>query len=149
MNQEKRRSVEANLFPQARSAIEEWDTFPWHNEVWRPNSSQALAIDVFGFLRQSDARDVVLDALAAELGLPTGATWNVKPEWCDKDNCLNEKRAKTQIDAVARSDKSLIFFECKFTEATGGPCSQTRPVERVLKRALYNATGITSLSKTP
>src|SRR5437870_2418057 len=37
---------------------------------------------------------------------------------------------RSQIDAVARSPKCLIFFECKFTEPDGGPCSQTQPLRK-------------------
>ena len=44
----------ANLFWAARPAVEPWDEFPWHHrsdgqcDRWKPHSSQALAIDVFG-----------------------------------------------------------------------------------------------------
>jgi hypothetical protein len=40
---------------------------------------------------------------------------------------LGEPRS-TQVDEVLESDTGLIFFECKFTEADGGSCSQVKPL---------------------
>lgn len=141
MSSEKRRLVEANLFSNARKAIESWDEFKWHNDqngvcdTDVPHSSQALAIDVFGTLKvvsQQD-RDAVLDSLAKKMGLPAGGPWSIELEWKDPKNHMKEKR-KSQIDAVAKSPSCLIFVECKFTEDDGGPCSQpTKPKKGVLQ----------------
>ena len=129
----RRRSIEANLFPAARPAVEPWDRFRWHGasgdscDTYKEKSSQALSIDVFGTLRQSAEREAVLDHLAASLGLPTGGPWELQLEWRDPDNLLKEKQ-RTWVDAVARSPRSLIFFECKFCEPDGGGCGQTKPI---------------------
>ena len=123
--------IEANLFPASQTAIGSWDLFRWHHDrqkkvdTWKPHSSQALAIDVFGLLQVVDCseRDLILNDLADRIGVASGGPWTVELEWEDADNRLHEK-AKTQVDAVARSPRSLIFFECKFTESDGGTCSQ-------------------------
>ena len=129
----RRRSIEANLFPAALPAVEPWDRFRWHGasgdscDTYKEKSSQALSIDVFGTLQQSPDRDRVLDELAASLGLPAGGPWQVHLEWRDPHNLLKEKQ-RTWVDAVARGARSLIFFECKFTEPDGGGCGQTQPI---------------------
>lgn len=131
MDAKLRKKVEANLFPFARPAVEPWDAFPWHPNskdcmTWQANSSQALAIDVFGTLKclpQND-RDVVCDALAVRLGLPTGGPWTLELEWNDPANLLQETGQPTQVDAIAVSPHTMIFFEGKFSERDGGPCSQ-------------------------
>jgi hypothetical protein len=46
--------------------------------------------------------------------------------WMDKENRLGEPRP-TQVDAMAEGAHSVILFECKFTEAAGGACSQVEP----------------------
>ncbi len=131
-----RRTIEANLFPAAHAAVEPWDSFHWHAgpgercDTFKPHSSQALAIDVFGTLKLHPHRDGVLDALAMRLGLPPGGPWRVELEWRDPDNHLREMQP-TWVDAMARGAHSLIFFECKFSEPDGGACSQTRAAGRV------------------
>lgn len=127
----RRRSIQANLFPAAWAAVEPWDSFRWHAgpgercDTFKENSSQALAIDVFGTLKVSAGRDRVLEDLAAHLGVPGDGPWEVALEWHDPDNLLAEKQP-TWVDAVARGARSLIFFECKFCEPDGGACPQTR-----------------------
>jgi len=77
---ELRQKVAANLFPTAHAAIN-WDRFPWHSDgaggtdAWQPNSSQALAIDVFGTLKLAPERHAILDEIAASIGLPVGGSW--------------------------------------------------------------------------
>ena len=72
------RALNDNLFPLSHGACEPWDEFPWHIGANREidthlaHSSQALAIDVFGAIQNSPSRDVILDALAENLGLPPG-----------------------------------------------------------------------------
>jgi hypothetical protein len=134
MDAETRRSVEGNLFRPALPAIEPWDDFPWHLDShgrcdsWKPHSSQALAIDLFGTLKaeRQAKKDVVLGDLAGYLGLDPEGPWRVELEWIDRANHLREPR-QTQIDAAAFGKKSIVFFESKFTELHGGACSQVLP----------------------
>jgi hypothetical protein len=139
-------TILANLFEGAQAAVLPWGKFRWHSaagegwDTWKEHSSQALAIDVFGALQLSDQRDVVLDRLAAELALPTGGPWQVSLEWHDPHNYLKE-RQPTWVDAVAESPRSLIFFECKFTESDGGSCSQTQPLKTGPHKGLVQCNG--------
>lgn len=134
MDSEQARRVRQNLFPAAQAGID-FATFPWHGaeqgggDADRPHSSQALAIDLFGTLRASAARHAICNRLAATLGLPAADHWDVELEWTAPREHLNEPQP-TRVDAVAISARSLIFFECKFTEADGGSCSQTEPLKR-------------------
>jgi hypothetical protein len=121
----------ANVFRLAQPALSSLDSSKLHrdkhgrSDLSKRHSSQALTIDVFGSLKTADPeiRNGVFDSIADSVGLPVGGEWEVELEWQDRDNCLNERK-KSQIDAVARGAKSLIFFECKFTERDGGSCSQ-------------------------
>lgn len=129
-----REKLRANIFPHAWPAVEPWKKFPWDRgdrgiRTWARNSSQALAIDVFGSIKVSPDRDAILGALARHIGLPSSGPWSVHFEWTDPYNSgtLNEKRL-TQVDVVLKNRASLIFCECKFTEKQGGSCS--RPVPR-------------------
>jgi hypothetical protein len=156
MDPEKRRLIEANLFPHARPAVEPWDEFPWHPNgtnrcaTDRPHSSQALAIDVFGTLMTASQkdRDAILDRLVERLGLPAGGPWYVKLEWKDAANRMKEWR-KSQIDTVARSPKCLIFFECKFKEEDGGPCSQTRALSSGANKGIVQCNGRHEIQHNP
>ena len=151
------RQVKANLFPPALPSVEPWDSFPWHYDgskqcdSWKRQSSQALAIDVFGSLKMAkqDERDLVLAAVTRFLRLPEGVPWDVDLEWMDRANRLKETRAKTQIDAVARSPKSLLFFECKFTETDGGTCSQTTPLRKGDHKGKVQCNGSYSYQTNP
>ena len=135
MDENTRQRIEANLFFAAHPSIADYDSFPWHPnakhvDTWRPNSSQALAIDLFGTLKTAleQERNLILDKFAAELGLPVGGRWYVDLEWLDERNRLHEdSKGRTQVDAIARSPHCVILFECKFTEEAGS-CSQTRAV---------------------
>lgn len=147
MNAVQRRTVENNLFWAAHPAVEPWEAFHWHGapdggatDAYKEHSSQALAIDVFGTLQASPHRDAVLNQLAAQLNLPAGGPWELRLEWSDADNYLNE-RQPTWVDAVARSPRTLIFFECKFTEYDGGACSQTLPLRTGPRRGLVQCNG--------
>jgi hypothetical protein len=139
-------SILANLFPAAHEAVEPFECFRWHSgagdryDTFKIQSSQALAIDVFGTLRCAGSRDTVLDAVGARLGLPPGGPWEVSLEWHDPDNLLHEKQ-RTWVDAVARSPQALVFFECKFTESDGGSCSQTQPLRQGRRKGLRQCNG--------
>jgi hypothetical protein len=124
MNQATRIRLEHNIFLAAHQACEPWETFPWHREAHATHSSQALAIDVFGTIKVSPDRDKILDALAQSIGLPTDGPWAITLEWVVRRSLLNEP-SPTQVDVYAESPRSVILFECKFTEQDGGACSQT------------------------
>jgi hypothetical protein len=121
--------IKANLFPASHAAIGDWKAFRWHRykgiiQTSKPNSSQALAIDVFGTIKVSPEKDRILGALAQKCGIPGDGPWALKLEWNDPDNFLREP-APTQVDALAIGSLSFLVIECKFAE-TGGACSQTR-----------------------
>ncbi|MCJ1961610.1 PGN_0703 family putative restriction endonuclease [Novosphingobium mangrovi (ex Hu et al. 2023)] len=124
-------AIRANLFLGAHEAIGDWAAFPWHSvrgevQAWKPHSSQALAIDVFGTIAAHPDRDIVLDALARYAGLPAGGPWEVLLEWSDPANLLAEPRP-TQVDVLAVGANAILVIECKFTEP-GGSCSQTKRI---------------------
>ena len=139
-------SILANLFPAAHAAVQPVRQFRWHSaageryDTWKVQSSQALAIDVFGTLQTSPNRDAVLDRLAGDLGLPAGGPWDVQLEWHDPENHLGEHQP-TWVDAAAQSPQALILFEGKFTEADGGRCSQTQPLRGGVRQGLRQCTG--------
>jgi hypothetical protein len=138
--------IRSNIFRDAHTAVEPWETFPWHRgsdgkiDAYKKHSSQALAIDVFGTLKMSSDRDTILNHLAKELDLPIEGTWEIDLEWKDPKNLLKERR-QTQVDVVACNRKSLIFFECKFTEADGGSCSQPEPIKDGQNKGLKQCNG--------
>ena len=130
---EKLAALRGNIFDGAHAAIGDWHTFPWHRDKQghvqadKPHSSQALAIDVFGAIGASNAKDAILDALAIEAGLPPGGPWKIELEWTDGQRLLREPRP-TQVDALAIGANAIMVIECKFTEP-GGSCSQTRRIQ--------------------
>ncbi len=135
MDAELRSRIEANLFASARKAVEPWDGFPWHIgrnrtcDTGERHSSQALAIDVFGTLKNTPQqyRDAALRAMGGEMGFPTGGPWNIDLEWKDPKNRLKE-RTQTQVDVLIHSPSVAIFVACRFTEPDGGLCPQTEPL---------------------
>jgi hypothetical protein len=114
-----------NIFHAAWPMVRAWGELDWGKGAVSRRSSQALAVDVFGTIALSPARDAVLDALAAELGLPAGGPWQVDLEWWDRENALGEPQS-TPMDVVLRSPRLLLCVECKFAEPDGGVCKQTR-----------------------
>ena len=138
--------IMSNIFRAAHTAVEPWEEFPWHRgsdgkiDAYKKHSSQALAIDVFGSLKMSPDQDTILNHLAKELDLPIEGSWEIDLEWKDPKNLLKERR-QTQVDVVACNRKSLIFFECKFTEADGGSCSQPAPIRYGLNKGLKQCNG--------
>ena len=71
MNKATRDKIKRNLFPAAHSAVEPWDEFRWHTDrggecdTDKDNSSQALAIDVFGTLSQIKSRHHIFNEILA------------------------------------------------------------------------------------
>jgi hypothetical protein len=126
-------AVRANLFPEAAAVILTRADFLWHRDqagvvtAKMAQSSQALAIDVFGTLQTLAAPSRIVDALVARWGLAVLGPWQFCLERTVPRTTLGEPRP-TQIDASIESNTGLVFFECKFTEADGGACSQTKPL---------------------
>lgn len=90
------------------------------------NSSQALALSVFGNLYLSDNLGILLD-LESDEGLPLLGMKNIIPEQFQmekKIDYLGERRS-TSID-VFLSGEYQIAIECKFIEKEVGPCSHPR-----------------------
>jgi len=146
-------AIKANLFPRSHAAISNWEKFPWHRDrsgVIQTNkieSSQALAIDVFGTIQVSDEKDRILAALARRCGVPDEGPWIVKLEWVDPANFLGEP-TPTHVDAVAFGKSAILLTECKFTEA-GGACSQPNPILKGPHRGLRQCNGDYALQTNP
>ncbi len=157
MNAELKEKVERNLFPRCRAAVEPWDKFKWHTDAsgqcdtWKPHSSQALAIDLFGTIQQTtrEERDAILGAVASDIGLPSDGPWNVQLEWEDAKNHLRESGKLTQVDSLATSPHAAICFECKFGERDGGSCSQTSPLGKGANKGKIQCNGRYELQSNP
>ena len=123
--------IRGNIYPPAWDAVSKTESFPWHEGILRPHSSQALAVDVFGTLKSlgQERRNAVMSAFASSLGVSDEGPWSVELEWLDDKNRLNEKRW-TQVDVLLRGSKAIFCVECKFTESAGGACSQTKKLNR-------------------
>lgn len=137
---EKRNRILQNLFPYAHGAVEPFDKFAWHKnssdiiDTDLPHSSQALAIDVFGTIRESPIRAVLFSAVMRELGIESANAWEAYLEWADPQNRLCETwnrrlDGRTRLDLMSETSHVVASFECKFTES-GGTCSQTMPRRR-------------------
>lgn len=148
-------AIQANLFPEAHQAISNWVSFPWHKgasgqpDTHRINSSQALAIDVFGTIMAREERSSILNRLADELGFPQSNHWDLRLEWVSTSNPLREINQHTQVDVLAESEDALIFFECKFTETDGGTCSQSKPLAKGAHKGLVQCNGNYALQTNP
>lgn len=121
--------------------------FPWHRDskggvtAGRLQSSQALAVDVFGTLQALIDPSRGIDALMAKMGIPETGQWKIELERTISSTILGEPRP-TQVDASAESETALVFFECKFTETDGGSCSQTKRIGgRSRNRGTRQCTG--------
>jgi len=148
-------AIQANLFPAAHHAISNWKTFPWHTgknrqpDTHKINSSQALAIDVFGTIKVHPNRIDILNHLADVLGIPHSAQWELDLEWIAPTNPLREINQHTQVDVLAQSDDALIFFEWKFTEPDGGCCSQPNPLVSGAHKGWVQCNGNYELQTNP
>ncbi|MHA1972495.1 MAG: PGN_0703 family putative restriction endonuclease [Candidatus Hodarchaeales archaeon] len=99
-------SKNKQMIATARAAID-LSTFPWH-QAEKIHSSQALAIDVFGTIKQSPNRNLILNSIAEKIGLEKNGNWFLELEWKDPDNLVQEHR-QTQVDAVAWNDSYVLF----------------------------------------
>jgi hypothetical protein len=131
MTDEELLAIERNLFAVARGLVRERVDFPWHRDdsgqctASCQKSSQALAIDVFETVDRLPSRNRIVGAWAELLRLPLAPAdnWELTLEYPLPKALLGELR-ETQIDVLARSSNGIVVFECKFTEADGGGCSQ-------------------------
>ena len=146
-------AIKRNLFSDSHTAIEDWEQFPWHTDrsgvVTAPKveSSQALAVEVFGTIAVSPDRNKILNQIASRIGLPSGDDWHLQLEWQDSESLLREPRP-TQVDACALSSKAVMIFECKFTEV-GGPCSQPMPIRTGVHKGLRQCNGNYEMQTNP
>jgi hypothetical protein len=111
---------------------------------WRPQSAviSSLAIDLFETVRRLPSRNRIVGAWAELLRLPTLPTdnWKLMIEHSLEKSLLGE-RQETQIDALAKSQSGIIVFECKFTEADGGACSQVDQLGKGAHKGLRQCNG--------
>lgn len=146
LSREEESNVRMNLFPVAAKAVLGKADFPWHRDqsglvtATLEQSSQALAIDVFGTLRELDKPRPILDSLMSKLGGTPGEDWKVLLERLVPYTVLGESRS-TQIDVSLECNASLVFIECKFTEPDGGGCSQPAPLTKGANRGIRQCTG--------
>ncbi len=128
-------AVSRNLFSESAGLAFARADFPWHRDnsgrvtATLRESSQALAIDVFGILPQLRRPSRIVDAWSAHCGFRLTGPWLSTLERPVPRSLLGEPRP-TQIDALLESDTGLILVECKFTEANGGFCSQPKPISK-------------------
>lgn len=128
--------IAANLFPGAHDVLNRVG-FPWHRDrdgaatAGLPQSSQALALDLFETVRGLASASTILDAWSDMLGCQLGDTITITPEVEIKRELLGEPRP-TQVDVLLDGRRSVTLLECKFTEPDGGSCSQTQ--KRVNRR---------------
>lgn len=123
LDRETESKIRDNIFYRSQGFLENYNNFDWHKfkgkaDSYKPQSSQALGIDVFGCLKLSPLRNELINSF---FEIP-GESWEIKFEFPGK-NILNEP-TPTQIDVVIKNNNTVYFVECKFTEA-GGSCSQT------------------------
>ncbi|MBW7934319.1 MAG: hypothetical protein H3C62_12100 [Gemmatimonadaceae bacterium] len=127
---EERTRIAANLFPAAHAVLHR-EGFPWHRDAdgaataGLPQSSQALALDLFETVRGLASASAILDAWSDLLGCSMGDTITITPEVEIKRELLGEPRP-TQVDVLLDGQRSVTLLECKFTEPDGGSCSQTQ-----------------------
>ena len=114
-----------------------------------PESSQALAIDVFGTLQSMESRHAVVQACLRSMSLEWPAEeWNLGAEYSLDRNLLGEPRP-TQVDYLAESSAGLLLFECKFTESDGGACSQPQPLRYGAHRGMRQCNANYELQTNP
>jgi len=134
-------TVQKNIFPGAHDSI--WQAFPWHGGAASPHSSQALAVSVFGTLAvHPECQVLVAETLHLMFDWdPQGdGEWRVELERDLPRSLLGERRP-TQVDVLLQNKTSAVLLECKFTEAGGGPCSQTKPLSSGKHKGLIQCDG--------
>ena len=141
-----------NLFPASHAAIDDWFGFPLHrdssNEIdtHKKHSSQAMAIDIFGTIKCSVDRDLVLDAIAETAGLPPGGPWRVELEWIDEENLLGEPH-QTQVDAIAIGSDAAVTLEGVDAILMAVPTQHVRGVMTAMRSHVPKCVPVISLAK--
>ncbi|GFO67495.1 hypothetical protein GMLC_10740 [Geomonas limicola] len=154
LTEQERLAIKENLFPVAALSVLDDPRFPWHRihgeaTAKVPHSSQALAVDFFGTVKQLTEPDRIWDAMASRWGLPSKGGWQLSLERCVPLAALGEP-TPTQVDATVESETAFIAFECKFTEPDGGGCSQIKPLSsRSPNRGKVQCSGNYSLQENP
>jgi hypothetical protein len=141
-------AIECNLFAAARALVRERVGFPWHQDdkgnftASSQQSSQAVAVDVFETVKRLPSRNRIVGAWAELLGLLAAPTdhWELMLEYRVPKALLGEPR-ETQIDVLAKSKSGIIVFECKFTEADGGGCSQVAELGKGAHEGMRQCNG--------
>ena len=127
------KSVMDNIFPDSRHAISDPEKFPWHKDSngkidsYKVQSSQALMLDVFGFLVNSKYKDEIVNTIFHE----NDRNWKIIFEYTDS-SLLNESRS-SQIDVLITGKNTNLIIECKYTENDGGYCSQTKKIKEIIQ----------------
>ena len=130
LSESERTALRDNLFPRAWRQIDELPAAAWHRDgakaltAVRLHSSQALAIDVFGTVKELASRSAIGAAWAQQLKLASFGPLDITLEHPVPPGLLREPRS-TQIDVLITGEERSAVLECKFTEADGGHCSQT------------------------
>jgi hypothetical protein len=154
MKPEEFAAIEQNLFEGARWVLREQPAFPWHRDgngratAAEVQSSQALALDVFATIERLDSRDAVMECIGVHLGFDAQGPWSLTPEALVPKTLLGEPRP-TQIDILGRAARSLVLFECKFTEPDGGACSQPVPIRKGSNTGLRQCNGNYQVQRDP
>ena len=123
----KKRQIMDNIFYKSRYIVDDFDDKKWHTnkngkiDADSPKSSQALVIDVFGYLRICRDRDSIINNVFNV----NGHDWCIELEFSDKSLLNETSKSPTQIDIKIEDEKHILIVECKFTEEDGGSCFQT------------------------
>ena len=119
----KLQNIKNNLFSHSINAIDCYNSFNWHKinseiDTDKVNSSQAVVIDVFGLLKLSPYKDLLVNSILNKNEI----NWDIVFEFTDK-TLLNEKKS-TQIDIMISNKEDIILLESKFMKSDSSSCSQ-------------------------
>jgi len=154
MNDSEAAAVRANLFRVVHPLIDERPDFPWHRDeremvtATLEESSQALALDLFGTVQRLPSRDLIVGRWVEALGLNVEGPWELVAEFLIPRELLGERKS-TQLDVLAKGQRGIIVFECKFTEADGGSCSQPHPLGKGANQGKKQCNGNYELQTNP
>lgn len=128
--------IRGNIHPDARGAVEDWGTFPWHRDrsglpdSHLPHSSQAFCISVWGTMARGDAAGArsALGRVLGNAGISDtlASRPELRLEYTQRD-VLNEEGAgnPTNVDALFLYPGLVLVIESKLTESFGS-CGQAR-----------------------
>lgn len=114
------KNIKQNLFYRSQASIDNYENFVWHQYSDKHNSSQALAIDFWGCLKNSPLKVQIINMLFGK----DCESWKISLEYTDKS--LMSEIIPTQIDILFENEHHAIIIESKFKEREGGSCSQTK-----------------------